>query len=252
MRAERAVRFGGLALVLLFPLLSVLQLRDADKPWRDAARRARGSVLGFIPAEPGAVGWTSCGVVLQVSPARAVVPGRVTGTLTSLHGTSRLDWQPLYTDVQGEFTVLEVVRGTTEATAGSMDPTTLLTPAKLALDPRGVLTEDIEAALVAPSELAEQPLWVGVLSIGSSKTGRLGYFSNFLTPLSGENPLITNAAMAAATEPQIDPKLRGAPFVDANGKTVAMFLDHGERGVHALPLEIVVQALAILHLQAAQ
>ncbi len=252
MRAERAVRFGGLALVLLFPLLSVLQLRDADKPWRDAARRARGSVLGFIPSEPREATWSSCGVVLQVEPARVVVPGRVTGSLTSLHGTSRLDWEPLYTDVHGEFTVLGATHGTTGRTDSILDPADVLSPAKLALDPRGVLTEDIEAALVAPRELAEQPLWVGVLSIGSSKSGRLGYFSSFLTPLSGENPLIANVAMAAATEPQIDPKLRGAPFVDANGNTVAMFLDRDERGVHALPLEIVVQALAILHLQAAR
>ncbi len=252
MRAERAVRFGGLALVLLFPLLSVLQLHDADKPWRDAARRARASVLGFVPGEPGGASWSSCGVVLQVAPARVVVPGRVTGSLISLHGTSRLEWRPLYTDVHGEFTIVEAMRDTTSQTASVMDPSTLLSPAKLALDPRGVLTEDIEAALVAPRELAEQPLWVGVLSIGSSKAGRLGYFSSFLTPLSGENPFIANTAMASATEPQIDPKLRGAPFVDADGNVVAMLLDRGERGVHALPLEIVVQSLAILHLQAAQ
>jgi len=249
MRAERMVRFGGLALVLLFPLLSILQLRDTDRPWRETARRVRPSVLGLNRAPGGGSGaFATCGVVIQLFPARVVVPGRVSEPLWSEHNGTRLEWQPLHTDVHGEFTVLEI---TAPAAGDRLDPSTLLSPAKLALDPGGALTNDVEVALVAPKELAEQPLWVGVLTIGAGRNGRLGYFSDFLTPISATTSLAANAAVAAS-ESQIDPKLAGAPFVDANGTVVAIFLDRGAQGVHALPLEVVAQSLAILQLQVAQ
>lgn len=250
MRAERMVRFGGLALVLLFPLLSILQLRDTDRPWRETARRVRPSVLGLVRAPGVGSGgeFAACGVVIQLSPARVVVAGRVSEPLWSLHNGAQIEWQPLHTDVHGEFTVLEIV---TPAAGMRIDPSSLLSPAKLALDPSGALTNEIEVALVAPKELAEQPLWVGVLSIGAWRNGRLGYFSEFLSPISATTSWAASAAVAAS-ESQIDTKLAGAPFVDASGTVVAIFLDRGARGVHALPLEVVAQALAILQLQVAQ
>jgi hypothetical protein len=244
------VRFGGLALVLLFPLLSVLQLRDNDGPWRETARRVQPSVLGLrrVTAAGGSPEFATCGVVIQVRPARVVVPGRVDETLRSEHNGVQIEWQPLHTDVHGEFTVLQVDM---PVAADRPDASTLLAPAKLAIDPRGTLSNDIEVALVGPKELAEQPLWVGVLSVGAGRNGRLGYFSSFLTPISASTALVANAAVAAS-QSQIDPKLAGAPFVDASGTVVAILLDRGTRGVHALPLEVVAQALALLQLQVAQ
>ncbi|HZM16366.1 MAG TPA: hypothetical protein VFE28_10205 [Candidatus Krumholzibacteria bacterium] len=250
MRVERVVRFAGLVLVLLFPLLSVLQLRDTDRPWRETARRARPSVLGLLrPVEAG-FQFAHCGVVIQVDPARLVVPGPVSSPLLSRHGTALLEWRPLFTDVHGEFTVFEVAPDSARA-AAALAATAALVPAKLVFDPSGNLTEDVEAALVAPKEMAEEPLWVGVLSVGPGKSGRLGYYSSFLTPISSTQQWPASTAFAAG-EPEIDPKLLGAPFVDAEGTVVAIFLDRGAHGVHALPLEIVAQALALLQLQAAQ
>ena len=250
MRAERVVRYGGLGLVLLFPLLSVLQLRDTDRPWEETARRARPSVLGLHRPVDGGLEFASCGVVIQVDPARLVVPGSVGSPLVSQHGAARLEWRPLYTDVHGEFTVFEV-NPTTARAAASLVATAALAAAKLVLDPNGALTHDVEAALVAPKEWAEEPLWVGVLSVAPGKSGRLGYYSTFLTPVSSKHQWPTSAAFAAV-EPQIDAKLLGAPFVDARGTVVAIFLDRGAHGVHALPLEVVAQALALVHLQAAK
>lgn len=250
MRVDRVVRFGGLGVVLLFPLLSLLQLRDTDRPWRETARRVRPSVLGLLRAATGDSEFASCGVVIQVRPARVVVPGRVREPFYSKHAGTRIEWQPLYNDVHGEFTILEAASAPASGAIGT-DAAVFLAPVRLALDPGGAMSDEVEAALVAPKELAEQPLWVGVLSIAATRNGRLGYFSSFLTPLSASTPLPANAAMAASQD-QIDPKLVGAPFVDADGTVVAIFLDRGTHGVHALPLEIVAQSLAMLHLQVAQ
>lgn len=249
MRPDRFLRFGGLALVLLFPLLSVLQLRDTDRHWREAARQVRPSVLALYrisQAQPDPE-YVSCGLVLQISPARIVVPGQVATSLTSLHGGGRLHWRVLLSDVQGQFTVLEADPGASDAEAQGV----VRAAAKLLIDPGGNPPTDVEVALVPPSELGEQPLWVGVLSVGPGENGRLGYFSSFLSPISASGPVTTVAATAA--EPAgIDPQLRGAPFVAADGSVVALFLDRGAKGVHALPLEIVAQAMALQHLQAAQ
>lgn len=252
MRAERVVRFAGLGLVLLFPLLSLLQLHDTDRPWREMARRARPSVLGLLRPVEGGLQFAHCGVVIQVDPARLVVPGKVSSPLLSRHGMAFLEWRPLYTDVHDEFTVFEVDPDSTRAPAAiTATATAALVPAKLVFDPSGNLTEDVEAALVAPKEMTEEPLWVGVLSVGPGKSGRLGYYSSFLTPISSTQQWPASSAFAAG-EPDIDPKLLGAPFVDAQGTVVAIFVDRGVHGVHALPLEIVAQALALLQLQAAK
>lgn len=249
MRPDRLLRFVGLALVLLFPLLSVLQLRDTDRPWRDAARQVRPSILGMYresaAQEPPA--YVSCGLILQVSPARVVVPGVVETALTSLHGGRKLHWRPLLSDVQGQFTVLEADRVASDSAALEA----LRSPAKLLLDPSGNPQADVEVALVPPLELGEQPLWVGVLSVGLGQAGRPGYYSSFLTPINASGPEATVTASAGETV-SMNPQLRGAPFVGADGTVVAFLLDRGAQGVHALPLEVVAQALALQHLQAAQ
>ena len=110
--------------------------------------------------------------------------------LWSAHNGTFLPWRPLHADVHGEFTVLE-------AAPGNPDPSSLLAPAKLAIDPSGTLTNEVEVALVAPKELAEQPLWVGILSVGAGRNGRLGYFSSFLTPISATTALAASTASVA-------------------------------------------------------
>lgn len=245
MRPERAVRIAGLALVLLFPLLSLLQLRDTDRPWREAARRTRPAVLALY-RQAGSGGTrevATCALVIQAHPARVVVPGSASTTYVSLHGGEQLTWTPVTVDTQGEFTVLEA--------AGSGTAASRLTPAKLGMDAAGSVPEEVEAVLVAPAALADQPLWVGVLSAAPGAQGRLGYFGDFLTPISGATPLPATEAFAG-TAAAIDPALRGAPFVDAAGNIVAVLLDRGPRGVRALPAAVLAQALVLLHLQAAK
>jgi hypothetical protein len=127
----------------------------------------------------------------------------------------------------------------------------LHSPARLLLDPSGNPPADVEVALVPPLELGDQPLWVGVLSVGSGQAGRPGYYTSFLTPISPKGPAATMTA-AAAEPVMMAPQLRGAPFVGADGTVVAFLLDRGVQGVRALPLEVVAQALALQHLQAAQ
>ena len=45
MQTSKFIRFLGLALFFLFPLLSVVQLRDTDGPWRQVAQQIRPSVV---------------------------------------------------------------------------------------------------------------------------------------------------------------------------------------------------------------
>ena len=246
MRPERIVRSVCLAVVLLFPLLSLLQLRDTDRPWREAARRTRPVVLALYRHDgaAGALHLATCGLVIQAHPGRVVVPGSVVAPHQSLHGSQRLTWTPLYTDVHGEFTILEAIQGEVPARSH-------LAAAKLVVDPNGTLLQNVHAALVAPAVLADEPLWVGVLKAGSSAAGRPGYFGSQLTPISATTPFPAAEASAAAPR-ALAPALRGAPFVDAQGNLVALFLDYGPHGVHALPVEVLAQTLALLHLQAAK
>lgn len=249
MRADRLLRFSGLVLVLLFPLLSVLQLRDNDRPWREAARQVQPSVLALYRTlgAPSELEFVSCGLILQATPARIVVPGTVVSVLVSLHQGSEVHWRPLLADAQGQFTVFEADRNGSAPEALE----TVRSPARLLLDPAGNPPSDVEVALVPPQELGEEPLWVGVLSVGPAQNGRLGYFTNFLTPISAHGPAATAAAVAAEAAP-VNSQLRGAPFVAADGTVVALLLDRGARGVRALPLEVVAQTMALQHLRAAQ
>ena len=254
MRAERLFRFGGLALVLLFPLLSVLQLGEGEQPWRDAARRVRPSVLGLYggAAAEGA-DFVACGVVLDAAPARLVVPGRLGDrALWSRHDDGWLCWQPLMADVEGEFTVLQAAGF--EADPGHEPParwSELVAQAAVNPNPQGQPAREVEVALVAPPELADQPLWVGVLTAETSHNGRATYRSNFLHPVPDSAALSTTAAHASS-EVELADALRGAPFVDAAGNAVAIFVGRNERGMRALAVETVVQSLVLLHLQAAK
>lgn len=244
MRVERVVRYGGLALVFLFPLISLLQLQDGSAPWREAARRARPAVVGLyrLSADASPARYVTCGLVIQGLPPRLVVPGRVAGTLATRHGEGWTGWKALHSDVQGEFTILRP-----DADAG----TPPLPVAPLSLDPHGGVPADVSVALVPPHELEQEPLWVGVLTAVATAGGRPGYFSSFLEPIGAASALPTADAFAAAPR-EIGPALRGAPFVDSDGKVVAIYLGRTTRGARALPVEIVAQTLLMLQLQAAK
>ncbi len=249
MSPERIVRLCGLSVVLLFPLLSLLQLRDPERPWREAARRTRPSVLALYQQdELGApLQLASCGLLIGSHPGRVVVPGSVVTPVLSLHGSERFMWTPFYTDVHGEFTLLEA-RGP----AGAAEPeAAFLVPSKLSMDPSTGVLPEVEAALVAPAALADEPLWVGVLHPEAGLEGRPGYVGAFLTPLSSTASFPAGEAWAG-TRRDIDPALRGAPFVDATGKIVALLLERGPRGVRALPVAVLAPTLAFLQLQAAK
>ncbi|UCE03641.1 MAG: hypothetical protein JSW67_05500 [Candidatus Latescibacterota bacterium] len=244
MRVERIVRYGGIALFLLFPLISVFQLRDGSASWREAALRARPAILGLYrlgaDEKPRFV---ACGVVIQQVPRRLVVPGRVeSGPFATRHAQAWLGWRALHTDVHGEFTIL----GPDPA---STTPEARLAAAQLLLDPEGDVQPDVAVALVPPQELEEEPLWVGVLTAAATTDGRPGYFSSFLEPLSASYALPTAEAFAAEPR-EIDPALRGAPFVDADGSVVAIYLGRTLNGTRALPVEVVAQTLLMLQLQA--
>ncbi len=255
MRAERFFRFGGLALVLSFPLLSVLQLGEAAQPWREAAQRVRPSVLALYGAgaDASAPAIAACGVVLEVSPPRLVVPGRTpVQELRSRHADGWMRWRPFLTDVEGEFSILQA--DGFEPDPGRLPPRRLgdlVAAASVKPDPAGRPAPEVEVALVAPQELPEHPLWVGVLMAETAGNGRSNYRSTFLHPVHDTAALSTTAAHASS-EVELDDTLRGAPFVDAEGNAVAIFVGRSERGMRALAVETVVQSLILLHLQAAK
>jgi hypothetical protein len=253
MRAERLFRFGGLALVLLFPLLSVLQLGDGNDPWHEAAERVRPSVLGLHRTDDAGGHFLAYGLVVEASPPRVVVPGRLDGVpLRSRHAPGWMRWRVLLMDVEGEFTVLQAdgFQPDTDSSAPT-DLADLVAAASVNPDPHGQPVPEVEVALVAPSERPDQPLWVGVLTAETSPTGRSTYTSSFLHPLEDSAALSTSSAHAAS-EVEVDSSLRGVPFVDAAGNAVAIFVGRDARGMHALALETVVQSLVMLHLQAAK
>ena len=245
-RPEHLVRYGGLALVLLFPLLSLLQVRDTERPWQEAARRARPAVIGLYRTAAGGEELVACGVIAQATPARVVVPGRIGGELRSRTAGGWVEWRVLCTDLQGEFCILEAAPA-----SGSIDAPVVPLPAAahLRVDPSGALSQDVEVALVPPEELAGQPLWVGILRARSSGSGRPSYFSSYMEPITSASH--AGEALAAAPE-AIDPMLRGAPFVDQDGTVIALYLDAGVDGIRALPIEVVLQTLAVMQLQAAK
>ena len=253
MRSERLFRFGGLALVLLFPLLSVLQLGDTSHPWGEAAGRVRPSVVGLYDSGPDPGQFVACGVVLEASPPRLVVPGRIHDiALRSRHADGWIQWRLLLTDGEGEFSVLQAdVFRPDPGRSAPADLDHLVAAAQVKPDPHGQPAREVEAALVAPTELADQPLWVGVLIAETSRTGRASYTSNFLHPVEDVAALSASSAHAAR-EFELDPSLRGAPFADAEGNAVAIYVGRNARGMRALAVETVVQSLVMMRLQAAR
>jgi hypothetical protein len=234
-------------LFFLFPLLSIVQLRDTDGPWRKVAQDIRPSVVTLVPDDGSA---TTCGVIIQSRPLRVATVGVWSmGGISSVIDGARVRWSPIMVDADKQFTILQAASDMRGETEGASLLVHSVEPAKLDLGGAGEEPEDVKAALVGPGDLSVESLWVGVLRIGESPAEATLYRAHLLRHVSEVASVATTAAWA---EGQIDARLRGAPFVDERGQVVALFLSRDAHRVRALPIESVSRSLVFLHLQAAQ
>ena len=261
MRAERVFGYVGLGFFFLFPLVSLLQLRDSDDAWRQAAHRARPSVLTLhSAAEVGSAvspGPVACGVVLCRDPLRvAVVESPGGRRLESVTAAGRIVWDTVLEDLKGGFAILQAREpgaspdlGAIATAAGAASASAraqMLAAATDALQAGDDSTEGVTAALVPPSELAPMPIWVGVLTPGPS-AGRRAYTASVLRPVLDPGAI---SAANAADSTHIDPVLAGAPFVDRRGAVVALYAGRGVRGPEAIPIAAVREAMHALERRA--
>ena len=248
LQTSRVVRACVLVLIFLFPLLSLVQLRDTDDPWRLVAQDIRPSVVTLV-REDGA--GTLCGVVIQIHPLRVATVGTLAaGGIHSVIEGDKVRWSPILVDDEKQFTILQAdpdQRG--ESEGASSFP--FIQAARLDLAGTGELREDVKAALVGPDDLSIPSLWVGVLRAPDSMTDSAMYKAHLLRQIPEVAGVATSAAWAEV-DGEIDPRLRGAPFVDEQGRVVALYLDRDLRRVRAIPIEFISRSLVFLHLQAAQ
>jgi hypothetical protein len=248
-RAERVFGAVGLGLFFLFPLLGLLQLGDGDDVWRTIAGRARPSVLVVHAGE--ATQPIGCAVVLQAAPARAVMGGTPPGTpLRSTTPAGSIEWTPRWVDPRGHFTLLE---GNGPVRAASHESTTRKTNLSglVPLGPNALRdvsdvedgSQPVSAVLVSPP-LGNTLLWVGELQRGSDSEDRSGlYRGASLRAL--QDP---NAASAATADQagELDPVLRGAPFVTRDGLVLALYLGQQDGVLAAVPMAAVREAVAAI------
>jgi hypothetical protein len=256
-RAERIFGYIGLGFFFLFPLVSLLQLRDTDEAWRQAASRVRPSVLSLHaalqPASDPTPDAIACGVVVDSDPVRLAIAGRPPAArLASPTPGGWVQWQTAYEDPQGDFTILQSAR---EQTAISASTGQGATPESGTLQPAAARVADtdsragIPAALVAPAHLQSIPIWVGMLTPQDDATGRRTYLTELLRPVQDTEPL---ASAHAESQPELDPALRGAPFVSRDGSVVALYLGRQEARCQAVPIAPVRDALQMLERRAAR
>jgi hypothetical protein len=236
------IRTVALALFFLFPLLSIVQLRDSDAPWRRVAEDVRPAVVLLQAADGQEVG---CALVIQKRPMRAVTIGVPPEELhTATHGGA-ISWNRLLVDEGLRFTILQA---RDEALSSSAVPGV----ARL-LDVEGVALRSgsVKAVLVGPDQFDTESLWVGVLRPAATSHGQPLYHAGLMRRISTAAPGLTGEAWALS-EDRIDQRLRGAPFVDGHGKIVGLY--QTDQGAHedVLPIHVVCSSLVFLHLQAAQ
>jgi hypothetical protein len=256
-RGEKIFGYVGLGLFFLFPLVSLLQLRDTDDTWRRVAERVRPAVLSLhvrsgdgassVAAEP-----IASAVLLDGEPLRIAISGAPPRQpVASPSAAGWIEWRTVHVDAHGEFSILEAA-----------DARALLAarPGRASAAPQGTLRAEavpcapdepeavVTAALVAPAELAASPVWVGELMPGAGRGGRRAYRTEALRALAlGELPGAAHAAGAG-----LDPVLCGAPFVDRDGRIVALCAGARGDGVVAIPIAPVRDALLLLERQAAR
>lgn len=245
MGREKTFGFVGLGLFCLFPLVSVLQLGDADDTWRQVAARARPSVVQVQHESGGAA---TSGVVVGTEPLRVAVAGRVDAAgLQTLTDGGAVAWQLCFTDPQGEFTVLQAAPALAASqahVATAVDPASISDVALLPED-----QTPVSAVLVAPAARPDLAMWVGVLTPERSPDGRPSFHGKGLRRL--RNDALATAEAEAAVPP-LDPMLRGAPFVARDGVVLALYGGMRDGRVHAVPMALVRDAVATLDRHAAR
>jgi hypothetical protein len=176
---EKLGGYVGLGRFFLFPLAGLLQMRDGDEALRAAVVHARPSVVPlYVAGEPTQP--VACALVLQKSPLRAVVTGRVGATsfVTPVAGGT-ITWRPLCEDALGEFALLEgdgpktalavaMTGPAPRSDAHHLSEVVPIDPASFGdLEPSEEAPQAIVAALVSPAQLA--PLWIGELQVDAAK-----------------------------------------------------------------------------------
>ena len=229
-RGERLFGYVGLGLFCLFPLVSVLQLRDPDAVWRSAADRTRNSVVALYDVADEASTAFGCGIVIQDRPLRVITSATAGEALSSPHAGGWIRWNRIHIDPEGRFALFEAADRTAapaSSTARSPKPMPRLGASSV---------QRVDAALVPPEALAQEPLWVGTLRPESQPPT---YRATELRRVLGRG--------AAATEPaEIDAGLLGAPFVSREGAVVAVLTNRDARGPVAIPIETIAAALRAL------
>jgi len=233
-RGERLFGYVGLGLFGLFPLVSVLQLRDPDAVWRNAAERSRNSVVALYtsPRDGAAARPEACGVVIQGEPLRIVTSADVGDDLASPFLSGWIGWRRVHTDPEGRFALLEAVAPL--AGAGVVG-VAIKAPTPIPRASAATL-QRVDAALVPPEVLAQLPLWVGTLRPEAQP------------PTYRATGLRTVAARGSATAApvEIDAMLLGAPFVSREGAVVAVLANRAASGPGAVPIEAITAALQAL------
>lgn len=245
MGREKIFGFVGLGLFCLFPLVSVLQLGDADDTWRQVAARTRPSVVQVVVDGGDA---STSGVVVGTQPLRVAVAGRIAGAewMTPTDGVA-IAWSVCFADPQGEFTVLQAANplATAQVRAGTpVDPASISDVALLPED-----QTPVSAVLVAPAARPDVSMWVGVLTPERARDGRPSFHGNGLRPLRNE---ALASAEAEVMTPPVDPVLVGAPFVTRDGIVLALYAGARDGKVHAVPMALVRDAVAMLDRRAAR
>jgi hypothetical protein len=240
-RREKVFGFIGLGLFFLFPLISLLQVSDVDGAWRQVVANTQPSVVRITGVE--AASSAVSGVVVERTPLRVAIAGRADGAaMRTAAGDGWLDWQAVYADPHGDFTILEAASATAAATLAAaptaVDPAVIGDMTATPEDDRGVV-----AVLVAPSAPPELPMWVGKLTAQRGADGRPSYQGEGLRPLRAD---VVGAAEAEAAVPPVDPALCGAPFVTRDGVVLALYAGNSADGVRAIPMALVRDAVALL------
>lgn len=249
LQTSRLVKALALVLFFLFPLLSIVQLRDTDAPWRQVAQSIRPSVVTLMRSDGVSA---TCALVIQSRPLRIATVGALpAGGVSSIIQGEKVTWSPILVDQDKQFTILQADSDLHGETEGASSLVHAVPAARLDLQGAGQPREDVKAALVGPLELQVESLWVGILRSSEPTSEKVLYRAHLLRHVSEMAGVATSSAWAEETG-QIDPSLRGAPFVDEHGQVVALYLDRDAHRVRALPIEFISRSLVFLHLQAAQ
>lgn len=257
-RKEKLFGYVGLAAFFLFPLVSLLQLRDSDEVWRTVADRTRPSVLEVRAGEGDGIA-VGCAVVLGVRPLRAAVVGVPPAErLVSATAAGSREWRVAYADPEGAFAILAAddlgvpapIAATTPPEGRVLSEVVPLDPARLAdVGPPEDVSDGVAAALVGPAPTAGVPIWVGVLRMERDAAGRPTYHGGPLRPVRATEAL---AAAEARPEPApgVDPALRGAPFVTRDGVVLGLYAGTRDGAPQAVPVALVREAVAVLERRA--